>query len=156
MAVAPIQPKGVQPIKVNIPTPVIKDLQAGIYRPNAQIVATNKDGGKFITTLTNVIDWLITTGSKVAEVLNNLGIINTKQLTSKIPQIEAEESTTGTGEEIEITTGTKETPVQPKEKPVTPNVTNDKIKVFGLELTTGEAILGTIGLVFLGKKAKIF
>ena len=157
MPVSPITPKGVQPIKVNFPTPVINQLKTGIYNPNAQVTAKGKDGKNFVTTLTNVIDWLLVTGTRVADVLQNLGVVTNKSLQKQIPQYEIEPSVEET-EGIELTTGNNTPVLPPKEKePITPPKPETKyIKVLGLEVTNGEAVLGAIALGILAKKAKIF
>ena len=154
MPIAPIKPIGVKTISVSIPNNVLKQLNAGTYVGSTQVVATAKDGKKFITTLTNVIDWIINTGSRVADVLNNLGVINTRQIQNQIPQYDTEPVDDGTGESDIVFTNDKGK-VLKQEKELTPPTPEKPktFKVLGAEITPIEGILG-IGLGYLILKKK--
>ena len=154
MPIAPIMPKGIKPISVTIPNNVIKQLNSGTYIPNTQVVATAKDGKKFVTTLTNIIDWIINTGTKVADLLNNLGVINTRQLQNQIPQFDTVPVDDGTGEsEIVIKDGNGK--VLQEDKPYVPPPTDKPktVNILGLEVTNTEIAIGA-GVVYLLLKKK--
>lgn len=150
MAIAPIQPKGTKPLSVSIPPLVIKQLNAGTYLPNTQVVAKDKNGKKFITTLTNVIDWLVSTGTKVSDVLNDLGVINTRNLQTQIPQFDA--STDGSGSDIVIDDGSGNILNGKEYIPPTDPKKENTITFLGLELTGTDILLGgAIGYLILKK-----